>query len=113
MDTRRLQSQREKSMTLTEARRRFLSHCQSAISLSPHTMRAYNSDLDDCQRHFGARRILDAIDKDLLRRYIRHLRQQREFKETTIKRRLAALKLLFKWATQEELISINPFDSLN
>lgn len=100
-------------MTLFEARKQFLSHCKSAISLSPHTLRAYCSDLHDIQNYFGFRKRLDSVEKDQLRHYIRHLREHRQFKETTIKRRLASLKLLFKWATQETFIKINPFDSLN
>lgn len=100
-------------MTLTEARKQFLTHCRSAISLSHHTMRAYRSDLDDTQKYFGLRKRISAVEKDHLRQYIRHLREHRRFKETTIKRRLASLKLLFKWATQEKFIKTNPFDSLN
>lgn len=100
-------------MTLTEARKKFLRHCESAISLSQHTLRAYCSDLDDSQKYFGLRKGLGSVEKDHLRQYIRHLREHRRFKETTIKRRLASLKLLFKWATQEEFIKTNPFDSLN
>ena len=100
-------------MTLTEVRKQFLRHCRSAISLSHHTLRAYCSDLDDTQKYFGLRKRLGAVEKDHLRQYIRHLREHRKFKETTIKRRLASLKLLFKWAMQEEFITTNPFDSLN
>jgi len=100
-------------MTLTEARKQFLRHCRSAISLSHHTLKAYCSDLDDTQQFFGLRKKLDSVDRDQLRQYIRHLREQRLFKETTIKRRLASLKLLFKWAIAEEFIKTNPFDSLN
>lgn len=100
-------------MTLTEARKQFLSHCGSAVSLSPHTMRAYCSDLDDTQKYFGLRKQLASVEKNHLRQYIRHLRENRQFKETTIKRRLASLKLMFKWAVQEEIVEINPFDSLN
>jgi len=100
-------------MTLTEARKQFLRHCGSAVSLSPHTMRAYCSDLDDTQKYFGLRKPLESVEKNNLRQYIRHLRENRRFKETTIKRRLASLKLMFKWAIQEEIVEINPFDSLN
>lgn len=85
-------------MTLTDARKQFLTHCRSAISLSHHTLRAYRSDLDDTQNYFGIRKRISAVEKDHLRQYIRHLREHRGFKETTIKRRLASLKLLFKWA---------------
>lgn len=100
-------------MTLTEARKRFLSHCGSTVNLSPHTMRAYGSDLDDTRKFFGIRRHLDAVEKDHLRQYIHHMRETKRFKETTIKRRIASLKLLFKWAAQEEIVEANPFDSLN
>ncbi len=100
-------------MTLTEARKRFLRHCGSAVNLSPHTMRAYCSDLDDSQRFFGVRMRLDALEREHLRQYIHYMREKRQFKETTIKRRLASLKLLFKWAEQEEFVGVNPFDSLN
>ena len=100
-------------MTLNEARKQFLRHCESAISLSHHTLRAYSSDLDDTQKYFGLKKRLGSVEKDHLRQYIRHLREHQKFKETTVKRRLASLKLLFKWATQEEFISANPFDALN
>lgn len=100
-------------MTLTEARKKFLRHYGSAISLSHHTLRAYCSDLNDTQKYFGFRQKLGTVEKDQLRQYIRHLREHRGFKETTIKRRLASLKLLFKWAIREGFIETNPFDSLN
>lgn len=100
-------------MTLTEASKQFLRHCRSAVNLSPHTMRAYRSDLDDTQKFFGLRRQLEWVGKDQLRQYIRYLREDKRFKETTIKRRLASLKLMFKWAIQEEVVKVNPFDSLN
>lgn len=113
IETRLFQPERENQMTLTEARKRFLRHCGSAVNLSPHTMRAYCSDLNDSQRFFGVRRRLDAVEKDHLRQYIHHMRATKRFKETTIKRRLASLKLLFKWAAQEKIVVANPFDSLN
>lgn len=100
-------------MTFTEARKQYLKHCGSAVSLSPHTLRAYRSDLDDTQRYLGARRPLHSVDKNHLRQYIRHLRESRRFKESTIKRRLASVKQMFKWALQEEIVDVNPFDSLN
>jgi site-specific recombinase XerD len=100
-------------MTLTDTSEKFLSHCRSAMSLSPHTLKAYISDLDQAHKYFGLRKEFDCVDKDHLRQYIRHLREHRQLKETTIKRHFACLKLLFKWAIQEALIKINPFDSLN
>lgn len=92
---------------------RFLDHCRSAVSLSAHTHRAYQFDLEDFSAHVGAATRADRIDKETLRGYIRFSREQRGLKESTIKRRIACLKLLFKWATQETLLAANPFDNLN
>ena len=100
-------------MILKEACRQFLKHCGSASNLSQHTMRAYCSDLDEAQRYFGFRKPVGAMKKEPLRQYIHYMREERQLKETTIKRRLASLKLVFKWAMREKLVVENPFDSLN
>lgn len=100
-------------MTLMEAKKRFLRHCGLAVSLSANTLRAYTSDLDDALRHLGRRGKLENVRTDHLRGYIEYLRVQRRLKETTIKRRLASLKLFFKWVQREKLINEDPFDTLN
>lgn len=100
-------------MTLQDACQSFLSHCRSAVSLSEHTLRAYTFDLEDFQNHAQHETNLSLLNKDDLRKFIRHLREERKLKEITIKRRIACLKLLFRWVQQENMISINPFDNLN
>jgi integrase/recombinase XerD len=69
--------------------------------------------LADASTFFGSRRQLGAVKKDDLRQYIRHLREERRFRETSIKRRIATLKLLFRWSQRESQISINPFDTFD
>ena len=100
-------------MTLQDACEAFLSHCRSAISLSEHTLRAYTFDLKDFQNHAKRETDLATLDKENLRQFIRHLREERGLKEITIKRRIACLKLLFRWTKQEGVIGINPFDNLH
>lgn len=100
-------------MVVSETCTQFLNHCRSAMSLSEHTHRAYGSDLKDAKKYFGSRKRIEAVTKEELRQYIRHLREQRKFKETSIKRRVACLKLLFRWAIRESIIAVNPFDTLN
>lgn len=100
-------------MVISEACTRFLEHCRSAISLSQHTLRAYGGDLNDVERHFGADKKIAVVTKEDLRQYIRYLREQRNFKESSIKRRIACLKLLFRWSLQEAIVAANPFDTLN
>ena len=100
-------------MVVSKACRQFLNHCRSAMSLSEHTLRAYEGDLKDVKQHFGPRKSIQAITKEELRQYIRYLREQRNFKESSIKRRVASLKLLFRWALRESVLVTNPFDTLN
>lgn len=100
-------------MTLQNACESFLSHCRSAVSLSEHTLRAYTIDLNDFQNHAKREVELTSLGKENLRQFIRYLREERGLKEITIKRRLACLKLFFRWAKQEGMITANPFDDLH
>lgn len=100
-------------MNLQDACESFLSHCRSAVSLSEHTLRAYTFDLKDFQNHAKRETDLSSLDKENLRQFIRHLREERMLKEITIKRRIACLKLLFRWIKQEGVIAVNPFDNLH
>jgi len=100
-------------MNLKEASRRFLVHCQSAVTLSEYTMRAYRSDLADYVTFVGPRKSIASVQAEQLRAYIFDLRSVRELQESTIKRRLATIKLLVKWAVREGWLKVNPFDALN
>ena len=100
-------------MTPVEAKKNFLRHCGLAINLSENTLRAYGSDIDDLLGYLGPRRGMKAIKADHLRGYLEEMRERRSLKETTIKRRLATLKLFFKWANRERLLANDPFESLN
>lgn len=100
-------------MLFSIARTSFGNHCRSVLTLSRDTVRAYDTDLRNAEQLFGGARRLDEITKDDLRRYIRHLREERRFTETSIKRRVASLKLLFRWAVRETVIAANPFDTLD
>jgi integrase/recombinase XerD len=100
-------------MIVSDACKGFLAHCQSAINLSDHTVRAYRSDLKDISKYFPPRKKVAAIKRADLREYIRYLREQLRLKEASIKRRLACMKLLFKWCLNESVITGNPFDLLN
>lgn len=100
-------------MTLEKACSAFLDHCHSAVNLSDHTRRAYRADLKDFRAYAEPSTALSALTKENLRGYIRHLRDTRQLKETTIKRRIACLKLFFRWVRQEGMTTSNPFDGLH
>lgn len=100
-------------MVFSTARNGFVTHCQSALTLATSTVSAYSTDLQTAERFFGAQRPLTSVTKDDLRRYIAHLRHERKFMESSIKRRVASLKVFFRWAAREQAIGANPFDTLD
>lgn len=96
-------------MLLHRACDEFLTHCRVAKNLSPHTLRAYGIDLEEFQRFIGGDRGVGEIDRNSLRGYLKHLFDARSLKETSVKRRLACLKVLFRWLEQEDVVPITPF----
>lgn len=99
-------------MNLLDANDSFLNNHFATINVSTHTKKAYESDLRHFRKHIGKNVAPSDVDKEALRNYIRHMRDKCQLKETTIKRRIACLKLFFRWAREEQLLSNNPFENL-
>lgn len=97
------------ALLLRHACDEFLIHCRVAKNLSPHTLRAYAIDLEEFQRFSGVEKPVDAIDRTHLRGFMKHLFDDRGLKETSVKRRIACLKVLFRWLEQEDAVAITPF----
>ncbi len=100
-------------MLFSNATNLFIQHCQAVMNLSDHTLRAYTSDLKKAADFWIESKKIAKIKKEDLRDYIFHQREKCQSKESSIKRRIASLKLLFKWAHSERLITANPFDGLH
>lgn len=96
-----------------DAARRFLDHCRVAKTLSPHTIRAYETDLAHAGAQLGQDSPVAAIGRDDLRRYVGLMLRDQGLKEASVKRRMATVKQLFKWLEREELLSITPFHRLD
>jgi len=100
-------------MLFSEARDEFMRHCAVAKNLSDHTLRAYEIDLREFQSFVGGDVEVSTVDRRLLRRYLDHLFNTRGLKETSVKRRLACLKVMFRWLETDEVIEISPFYRLD
>lgn len=98
---------------LSDAISRFLDHCRVAKRLSANTLRAYQMDLDDFSSFAGKGGLASAIDRDCLRHYARKLFDVDELKETSVKRRMASLKVMFRWLERDEAIPLSPFHRLD
>jgi len=81
--------------------------------LSPHTLRAYSFDLESFSCFVGSERSIETVSRETLRDFARMLFDEADLKETTVKRRMAALKAMFRWLEMDELIDISPFHRLD
>lgn len=98
---------------LADAVLRFLDHCRVAKRLSTNTLRAYQTDLNDFSSFAGKSLVVSTIDRECLRRYARKLFDVDELKETSVKRRMASLKVMFRWLERDEAIPLSPFHRLD
>lgn len=101
------------NLTVADAARRFLAHCRVARGLSAHTLRAYKSDLADFATLAGPDARLAEVTRDAVRQYARVLLEDRNLKTSTVRRRMATLKVLFRWLEREEFVLLSVFHRLD
>jgi len=95
---------------LDEARDDFLFHCRYEKNLTGKTIQAYSIDLSQFIRFVeeqDAPRAVDAIDKTVLRGFLRQVSEHA--KPKTIKRKMATLKAFFTFLELEDRIVVSPF----
>lgn len=100
-------------MNVARACADFLAHCRVAKNLSAHSLRAYAIDLKEFERFVAPGADIAAVDRQQLRRYLEHLFDMRRLKESSVKRRMACLKVMFRWLELDEVIPISPFHRLD
>ena len=96
---------------MKEALEKFIRHLRDERNASPHTLRSYQSDLEQFRGYLappGAKPpALARIDHRLIREYIGHLHAER-LEKSSIARKLAALRSFFKYCLRESLLQENP-----
>lgn len=83
----------------------FLRHLRER-NASAHTIKAYAGDLDAFAASMGSRD-LKAIDHIAIRGFLSHL-YDKGLGKTSVARALAAVRSLYRWLAQEELVEQNP-----
>ncbi len=91
----------------------FLMHCRVGRKLSANTLAAYAVDLQEFCRFAGSTTPIASVDRILLRRYLVHLSDARGLKPASVKRRIACLKVMFRWLELDEVIPTSPFHRLD
>lgn len=90
-------------MTLKEKLVPYLEYCQYRKELDRKTIKAYRIDL----RQFFTFVCCNNPDKEKIEEYITLL--HRQYKQKTIKRKIASLKAFYNYLEEQEMISENPF----
>jgi site-specific recombinase XerD len=91
---------------------RYLSYLEGPRRASPHTVRAYTSDLEDLLAFAGrlGKRLAD-IDHKTLRSYLANL-ETRGLSRTSIKRRASVVRRFYRFCQREGLVETNPAELL-
>lgn len=82
----------------------YLAHLRDARGVSPHTLRAYRSDLDEFLAWLPAGREPGRLE---MRRWLVEL-DQRGLRPTSIQRKLAAVRSWFRWLREAGHLAVDP-----
>ena len=98
---------------LTAAADHFLASLRAERDVSPHTLNAYRSDLDQFTEWSARGRLTDIrkLDRRHLRRYVSYL-VERRYARRTVARKVSAVRSLLKWAVMHDLIPASPAEDL-
>lgn len=94
-------------MQVCQAREQYVRWLLVARDLSPHTIRAYDSDIGALERHLGSRAHIGHLDR---RRLIGFLEEQRAagLSPTSVRRRASGLRGFCKWLLASGLLESDP-----
>ena len=90
-------------MKLKEMLQDYLEYCQYRKELDNKTVKAYRIDLRQYFEFVGE----CDLDKNWIERYITNL--HKNFRQKTVKRKIASVKAFYNFLEDEELIQENPF----
>jgi site-specific recombinase XerD len=93
-------------MNVQQAIADFLQHGQDVRNLSDRTLRAYNSDLSQFHVHLNGANMVD-ITPDHLEQYLEKLGTG-PYRDTSIRRKVAALKVFFRYLEEQGVVHESP-----
>lgn len=99
-------------MLVSEACSRFLFICKNNKNLSSLTIKAYSIDLAQFQAGLGKNTEIEKVTKTDLMNFQVTLAEA-ELSQSSIKRKLACVRAMFRFLELEEIIDLNPFHKLH
>lgn len=95
-------------MQVCHAREQYVRWLRVTRDLSPHTVRAYDSDIAAFERHVGERARVGEIDQDHLMAFIEAQRAA-GLATTSVRRRASGLRSFCNWLLQSRLLDSDPW----
>jgi integrase/recombinase XerD len=99
-------------LQLTTVRPRYIRWLRATKDLSPHTVRAYESDLSCFERHVGPCVDVAAINREALISFI-ETQKSRGLSPASLRRRASALRGFCRWMLSEALVESDPWIGAN
>lgn len=105
----------EGAMTLGECVRIFLKSCECEQNLSRHTLKAYSSDLQQFCRLANDMQLNDpaAISESFVHEFSQELKNRNLLADSSIRRKIAVLRRLFRFLEKRGVLSTSPFRNLD
>src|SRR3954447_6862586 len=95
-------------MQIRHAREQYVRWLLVTRDLSPHTIRAYDTDIAAFERHLGVRAFVTSIDRDRLVAFIESQRAA-GLSSTSIRRRASGLRGFCRWLLSRRLLESDPW----
>jgi site-specific recombinase XerD len=94
-------------MQVCQAREQYLRWLRAAKDLSPHTIRAYDSDIAAFERYLGGPLVVGEIDQDRIVGFMEELRAD-GLSPKSIRRRASGLRGFCRWLVSRGLLDADP-----
>jgi len=95
-------------MQVCEARERYIRWLSATRDLSPHTIRAYDSDIAVFERHLGPHALVEQIDTDALLNFVEYQRAG-GLASKSIRRRASGLRGFCAWLLSGRFLTADPW----
>lgn len=95
-------------MQLCQARERYIRWLLATRDLSPHTIRAYDSDIAAFEKYLGERACVERIDGGNLLAFVEELRAS-GLASRSIRRRTSGLRGFCIWLQSRQLLEVDPW----
>jgi len=99
-------------MKLKEAVEEFLSYIKAERRLSEKTYISYSSDLQIFKEWMGGEKDIKNITEDKLMGYFTEIYESDKYQDSTIKRRIAAVRAFYKFLEMRNIIESSPMNKI-